>query len=294
MSDNKRYYYLKIKENFFDTEEMIILQSMPDGYLYSDILMKLYLRSLKNDGKLMFKGVIPYTPVVLAQVVRHQIGTVEKALKVFQDLGLIEVLDNGAIYMCDIQNFIGESSSEADRKRSYRQKIKSEKNLLRQMSGQTLGQMSAKCPDKNPPELEIELELDKELEKDIYSPAQPDIPPLKTTKIKNLSEKARDIIDYLNAKLNTKYKADNKKTLELIKARLTEGFTVEDFKMVIDKKAFEWGQEPNMCQYLRPVTLFSNKFESYLNQPFTKKISESEKNIADIMSYEFKGDYFDD
>ena len=55
MSDNKKYYYLKLKENFFDSEEMIILQNMPDGYLYSDILMKLYLRSLKNAGKLMFK-----------------------------------------------------------------------------------------------------------------------------------------------------------------------------------------------------------------------------------------------
>lgn len=135
MSDNKRYYYLKIKEDFFDSEEMIVLQSMPDGYLYSDILMKLYLRSLKNEGRLMFKGVIPYTPTVLAQVTRHQVGTVEKALKIFQDLKLIEVLDNGAIYMCDIQNFIGESSSEGDRKRAYRQRIKSEQKHLGHLSG---------------------------------------------------------------------------------------------------------------------------------------------------------------
>ena len=114
-ADNKRYYYLKLKENFFDSEEMIILQSMQDGYIYSDILMKLYLRSLKNNGKLMFKDVIPYTPEILATTVRHQVGTVEKALKIFKQLGLVEVLDNGAIYMMDIQNFIGESSTEADR-----------------------------------------------------------------------------------------------------------------------------------------------------------------------------------
>lgn len=273
MSDNKRYYYLKIKENFFDTEEMIVLQSMPDGYLYSDILMKLYLRSLKNDGKLMFKSVIPYTPVVLAQVVRHQVGTVEKALKVFQDLGLIEVLDNGAIYMCDIQNFIGESSSEADRKRSYRQKIKSEKKLLRQMSGQTLGQMSAKCPDKNPPEIEIELEKDICVSsvKDTHCPVAPDTPPSKPKKSANFTSQAKTIIEYLNTKANTKYKTSNTKTLALIKARLKEGFTVEDFKTVIDKKTLEWGQEPNMCQYIRPLTLFSNKFESYLNQPAQAK-----------------------
>ena len=102
MSDNKKYYYLKLKENFFDSEEMILLQNMVDGYLYSDILMKLYLRSLKNEGKLIFKDLIPYTPSALAQVVRHQVGTVEKALRIFQELGLVEILDNGAIYMLDM------------------------------------------------------------------------------------------------------------------------------------------------------------------------------------------------
>ncbi len=75
----------------------------------------------------MFKDLIPYTPNVLATVVRHQVGTVEKAMQIFQDLGLIEILDNGAIYMLDIQNFIGESSTEADRIRDYRNKIKQEK-----------------------------------------------------------------------------------------------------------------------------------------------------------------------
>lgn len=304
MSDNKRYYYLKIKEDFFDSEEMIILQAMPDGYLYSDILMKLYLRSLKTEGRLMFKGIIPYTPTVLAQVTRHQVGTVEKALKIFQDLKLIEVLDNGAIYMCDIQNFIGESSTEADRKKTYRQKIKQEKNLLGQMSGQ----LSDVCPDKCPPEIEIDIDKKIEKEREIEntrartrvnvanapSPAKPDNLPLTTKKRENFAAKAKEIIDYLNAKLNTKYKTDNKKTLELIKARIKEGFTIEDFKTVIDKKAFEWGNDENMCQYLRPVTLFSTKFESYLNQPFTKKLSASEKNVNDILNYEFKGDYFDD
>lgn len=148
MSDSKKYYYLKVKDNFYESEEMIILQNMPDGYLYSDILMKLYLRSLKNNGKLMFKDVIPYTPSALAQVVRHQVGTVEKALKIFQDLGLIEVLDNGAIYMLDIQNFIGKSSTEADRKRLYRAEIQKEVKMLGQMS------------DKTPPEIDIEIEKD--------------------------------------------------------------------------------------------------------------------------------------
>ena len=154
MADNKKYYYLKLKDNFYDSEQLIILQNMQDGYLYSDILMKLYLRSLKSDGKLMFNNMIPYTPQVLAQVVRHQVGTVEKALDIFQQLGLIEILDNGAIYMMDIQNFIGKSSTEADRIRNFRKQIAIENKDFVQMY------------NKSTPEIELEIEKEKELEID--------------------------------------------------------------------------------------------------------------------------------
>ncbi|WP_301357468.1 phage replisome organizer N-terminal domain-containing protein [Enterococcus spodopteracolus] len=163
MADNKRYYYLKLKENFFDSDEMILLESMPDGYIYSNILLKLYLRSLKHEGKLMFNDRIPFNSTMLATITRHSVGVVEKAVQIFCDLQLIDVLDNGAIYMSDIQSFIGKSSTEADRKRDYRKKIEeAKKNLI------TGGQMSDKCPDKTTPELELEKELDieKELEKD--------------------------------------------------------------------------------------------------------------------------------
>lgn len=164
MADNKKYYYLKLKDNFFESDEMIVLESMPDGYLYSNILLKLYLRSLKNEGRLMLNNRIPFNSTMLAQVTRHSVGVIEKAMKIFKDLRLIEMLDNGAIYISDIQNFIGQSSTEADRKRVYRTRIEKEKstNLLEE------GQMSDKCPDKTTPEieLEIETEIDIELEKD--------------------------------------------------------------------------------------------------------------------------------
>lgn len=131
MADNKKYYYLKLKEGFFESDEIRILESMPDGYIYSNILLKLYLRSLRNEGRLMYRNVIPYTPEILATLVGHQVGTVEKALSVFRQLELIEILDNGAIYMMDIQNFIGQSSTEADRQREYYNRVKNEKALLK-------------------------------------------------------------------------------------------------------------------------------------------------------------------
>ena len=164
MSDNKKYYYLRLKDNFFDSDELKILESMKDGYLYSNILLKLYLRSLKNDGKLVVNECIPYSADMLASVTGHQVGTIKQALSVFKDLGLIDVLDNGAIYMLDIQNFIGKGSSEADRKREYRQRIEIERTNVQT----NLRQIS----DKNPPEIEIELEKDIEIEKEIHSSAK--------------------------------------------------------------------------------------------------------------------------
>ena len=161
MSDNKRYYYLKLKENFFDSDEMVLLESMPDGYIYSNILLKLYLRSLKHEGKLMFNDRIPFNSTMLATITRHSVGVVEKAVQIFRDLQLIDVLDNGAIYMSDIQSFIGKSSTEADRKREYRKKIEEAKrNLI------TGGQVSDKCPDKTTPEIEIEREIEKDIDID--------------------------------------------------------------------------------------------------------------------------------
>ena len=146
MADNRKYYYLKLKDNFFESEELIILESMENGYIYSNILLKLYLKSLKNDGRLLFNNKIPYNPNLIAKVIRHNPNDVEKALKIFEQLGLIEVLQNGTIYMSDIQSMIGKSSTEADRKREYRKRIELEK-----------GQMSRQCP----------LEIEKELELDI-------------------------------------------------------------------------------------------------------------------------------
>lgn len=87
----------------------------------------------------------------------------------------------------------------------------------------------------------------------------------------------KNIIDYLNLRLGTNYKSTSIKTRALIDARLNDGFTEEDFKIVIDKKYYKW-HDTDMEQYLRPETLFSNKFESYLNQ----RISEEKKSLKDI------------
>ena len=159
MADNKRYYYMRLKESFFDDDAIKILEAMPDGYLYSNILLKLYLKSLKFNGRLMYNERIPYNASVLATLTNHSVGVIEKALDIFEQLGLIEVLDNGAIYMLDIQNYIGKSTTEADRKRDYRNRIDEEKKIIS-------GQMSGQNSDKSTPEIDIEIEKDIDIEKE--------------------------------------------------------------------------------------------------------------------------------
>ena len=107
---NKKYYYMRLNENYFDSETQVLLESMPDGYLYSNILMKLYLKSLKNDGKLMFNEKIPYSPQMIATITRHQIGTVEKALKIFRELNNALENDNNVFNI--IETIILELYSE--------------------------------------------------------------------------------------------------------------------------------------------------------------------------------------
>lgn len=130
MADNKKYYYMRLKENFFDDENIKILEAMPDGYLYSNILLKMYLISLKSGGNLMLNNVIPYDCHMIASVTRHQVGTVEKALKLFVQMALIEILDDGQIYMLNIQNYIGVSTTEADRQRDYDRRRRLEREQI--------------------------------------------------------------------------------------------------------------------------------------------------------------------
>lgn len=167
MSDNKKYYYLRLKDNFFDSDELKILESMKDGYLYSNILLKLYLRSLKNDGKLVVNDRIPYNAEMLASVTGHQVGTIKQALSMFKELGLIEILENGAIYMLDIQNFIGKGSTEADRQRLYDRRISDERKQKKLTQSRNLEEIL----EKSTPEIEIELEKEIKIEKEIDSSA---------------------------------------------------------------------------------------------------------------------------
>lgn len=244
MSDNQKYYYMRLKQDFFETEEMIILESMQDGYLYSNILLKLYLRSLKRDGKLMFNDTIPYSAEVLATVTRHSVGTIEKAMDVFQKLGLVEVMDDGAIYMLQIQNFIGKSSTEAERKRRYRDKIKLEKSdnqaVLEDVGhlstigvGHLSGHSSTRDRDRDRDreETEEDRELKQELNLDIQIEAEAENRELSSA----TADKSNfNIFDYYQNRIGL---LDGFQLQQLEAYQAIDGMETDLIKIAIDKAA---------------------------------------------------------
>lgn len=101
-------------------------------------------------------------------------------------------------------------------------------------------------------------------------PEKPHKPKTKKTKDKTHPEEVRQIIDYFNRVCGTDYKYQSRATAVMVNARLNDGFTVEDFCKVIDTKYAEWVNNPDMCKYIRPQTLFRpSHFENYLNQRST-------------------------
>lgn len=88
------------------------------------------------------------------------------------------------------------------------------------------------------------------------SQAQPD----------DTSQIRKEVVDYLNQKLGTKYKPNASKNKTVINARLNEGYKLDDFKQVIDNKYSDWANDAKMVKYLRPETLFGSKFDGYLNE----------------------------
>jgi len=116
------------------------------------------------------------------------------------------------------------------------------------------------------------------LKNNLTEPRKPDTVTVTDT-VKVTVNDIKEIVNYLNGALGSNYKHSTETTKVSIQARFNQGFTVEDFKQVIDVKVKDWGSRRDMVQYLRPQTLFGTKFESYLNQKEATESREDELKI---------------
>ena len=238
---SSKYYWLKLKRDFFKRHDIRIVEGMPNGKEYILFYLKLLCESVDHNGTLRFSDEVPYNEDMLSIITNTNVDIVRIAVKVFTELHMMEILDDGTIFMREVDGMIGSAADNdhAKRQARYRERQK---------------------------ELAMSLECHASVTKSDESKNK--------NKIQNknniYSQESDDIIDYLNEKAHTKYRhADGNR--KHISARLKEGFSVEDCKTVIDKKCEDWmGTEYE--QYLRPKTLFSpEKFEGYLNAKVIKK-----------------------
>ena len=207
---------------------------MPNGKDYVLLYLKLLVESLTHEGHLRFSDTIPYNEQMISTITNTNVDIVRSAMKIFEQLHMVEILDDETIYMAEVKNMVGSETEWAKKKRLYRE-------------NQPMIEDKVRTPKDNVRQ-EIELEIEKELDKDIY----------------------KYIVEYLNQKSGSKFKYSSKATQRHISGRLSEGYSLEDFKIVIDKKVGEWKEDPKMAQYIRPETLFGTKFEGYLNQKEVK------------------------
>ncbi len=129
-NQTKRFYWLKLKDNFFDREEIQLIESLPNGKEYVLILLKFMMKAINSDGRLVVKDLIPYNPQMLATVTHSNVDTVRSAIDIFIKFGLMSTLDDGTLYMNEVQALLGSETEFAAKKSEYRQNLKTQPKQL--------------------------------------------------------------------------------------------------------------------------------------------------------------------
>lgn len=158
--DKTEFFWLKLKEDFFEEQTIRWIEKQPKGKEYAYFYLKLCVKSLKTNGVLVQRvgsKLIPFDDKALAEFTFTDIDTVRVAVNLFLEIGLIEKLDNGFLYMKEVENLIGSQSKGAFKKQQQRIK-NSQSNIS--YTKQLENGVGDKSPLLCPPELEKELELE--------------------------------------------------------------------------------------------------------------------------------------
>ncbi|WP_297136053.1 phage replisome organizer N-terminal domain-containing protein [Terrisporobacter sp.] len=191
MTKAKKYYWLKLKEDFFEDDTISWIEEQENGKDYCLFYLKLCLKSLKTDG-LLIRNVgtmlVPYDVKQLSKITNTDTDTVRVAMELFKNIGLIEILENGEIYLNQLQNMVGSETSKAQLMRNKREKDK-EKKLLSEGNNVTTELPSSYLNEENcyteiEQEKEKEQEIDLETEKDIETEQQQEIEKIVVDKVK--------------------------------------------------------------------------------------------------------------
>lgn len=270
--------WIKIATDIFDDEKILLIEGLPDAYAIITVWFKLLCLAGKknNGGVFLMNDKIPYTDKMLATIFRMNESTVKLALNAFEQFKMIEIVEG----IITIPNWNKHQTLDAYERKKERDRLYQEERRAKQRA------LIEKSSDKSSERTsdvavsDIDKEEDKEKDNNIYVPY-------------------KEIITYLNEKTGKKLRWDVKSNQKEIKARFNEGYTLDDFKTVIDKKYHEWGRKPtkeelqrgvnDMRIYLRPKTLFGSNFDVYLNQEQTEKMPAKPPVSRNLNNFERRG-----
>ena len=170
--DSTKFYWLQLKEDFFDEDAIDWLEEQPNGKEYSLFYLKLCLKSLRTNGILVRKVgtmLVPYDHIKLGELTKTSPDTVLIAMNLLMKIGLVEKLENGELYLTQVSDLIGSQSKSAFKKQQ--QLAKKSLNLITnddrvEKIPPQGGKNSTPIVEKIPPKIDIELELDKEIKID--------------------------------------------------------------------------------------------------------------------------------
>ena len=290
MAKTKVYFWLKIDKKFFDNLFIKRLKSMPGGYTMIVIYIRLMLESLESDCILYYEGYFATLKEELALKLDVSEDDISMTIAYFTQCGLIQIDEDKNAELTQAKALVQQETNHAAYMRSYRKEQQDKEKNLTLLSNNFTTLSTCKTEKEKELEQDLKLDINKEYIVEGTSPNEQSSPftfPtwLEETAVKDLEKtKHKELwipIVYLNQVANKRYKFVDK-TKRLLLARFKEGYTLEDFKQVIDIKTAEWKDSPEFSKYLRLETLFGSKFDGYLNQkPKTIK-GKSEDNFPDL------------
>ena len=164
---DKKFYWLKLKRDFFKRHDIRIIESMPNGKDYILFYLKLLCESVDHEGNLRFSEQIPYNEDMLATITDTNVDVVRSSIKIFTQLEMMEILDDGTYFMNEVQKMIGSAADNdnANRQRRFREKQK-ELALPDRYESVTKNNESKSIEIEKDIDIEIETEIETEKEKD--------------------------------------------------------------------------------------------------------------------------------
>lgn len=277
--NNKRFYWIKLHSNFMISDSVDFLMSQKNGAEYVVLYQKLCFMAINTGGELartIGEIIMPYDAEKIQRDCKHfSLDTVIVALELYKKLGLIYEQGNGILKIADYDKMVGSETRQAGIMRNKRQKIKEQEYAK-------IGNNVTKKLQKSYTDIDIE-NRDKEQDKDTYNNIKKEKKDTKKEKTTvNHSSLVFNVVSYLNEKAGTRFSDKSASTVGHINGRASDGYTLDDFKAVIDNRVVVWLSDKEMRQYIRPNTLFTpTNFENYLNAEKLEVAERSRKSKAE-------------